>query len=167
MINPHKTKVYTTITQCWQPTEPRGRTIESLQPQDIRETIQVKQPVLSSPTQRLLSLKGHLVLHNQTQTKHRTRTHSGRSQKQQNLTRGYKTWVRSKTQNKVQWLAACGLVSTSSQSLRFILSLRLYSSLVTSVPCCIRTESSPSHWVFKDIMSSVAPVQAVVTISYS
>ena len=36
--------------------------------------------------------------------------------------RGYKTWVQSQTQNKAQWLTACGHVSTSSQSLRFILS---------------------------------------------
>ena len=39
--------------------------------------------------------------------------------------RGYKTWVHSQTQNKAQWLAACRRVSASSQSLRFILSLRL------------------------------------------
>ena len=37
--------------------------------------------------------------------------------------RGYITWVQSQTQNKAQWLSACGHVSTSSQSLRFILSL--------------------------------------------
>ena len=42
--------------------------------------------------------------------------------------------VHSQTQNKVQWLAACGHVSASSQSLRFILSLRLYSSFITSGP---------------------------------
>ena len=40
--------------------------------------------------------------------------------------RGYKTWVHYQTQNKAQWLAACGHVSASSQSLRFILSLRMY-----------------------------------------
>ena len=34
--------------------------------------------------------------------------------------RCYKTWVQSGTQNKAQWLAACGHVSASSQSLRFI-----------------------------------------------
>ena len=39
--------------------------------------------------------------------------------------RGYKTCVHSKTQNKALWLAACGHVSASSQSLRFILRLRL------------------------------------------
>ena len=44
--------------------------------------------------------------------------------------RGYKTWVQSQTQNKTQWLAACGHVSASSQSLRFILSL----SFITSKP---------------------------------
>ena len=40
----------------------------------------------------------------------------------------------SQTQNKVQRLAACGHVSASSQSLHFILSLRLYSSFITSRP---------------------------------
>ena len=48
--------------------------------------------------------------------------------------RGYKTWVQSQTQNKAQWLAACGHVSTSSQSLRFILSLRMNSRFITSRP---------------------------------
>ena len=46
----------------------------------------------------------------------------------------YKTWVHSQTQNKAHWLAACGHVSASSQSLRFILSLGLYSSFITSRP---------------------------------
>ena len=36
------------------------------------------------------------------------------------------------TRNKAQWLAACGHVSASSQSSHFILSLRLYSSFITS-----------------------------------
>ena len=40
----------------------------------------------------------------------------------------------SQTQNKAQWLAACGHVSASSQSLRFILRLRLYSGFITSMP---------------------------------
>ena len=35
--------------------------------------------------------------------------------------------TQSSNQNKVQWLAACGHVSASSQSLRFILSLRMNS----------------------------------------
>ena len=48
--------------------------------------------------------------------------------------RGYKTWVHSQIQNKGQWLAACGHVAASSQSLRFILSLRLYSSFITLRP---------------------------------
>ena len=48
--------------------------------------------------------------------------------------RGYKTWVHSQTQNKAQWLAVCGHVSASSQSLRFILSLSMYSSFITSRP---------------------------------
>ena len=45
--------------------------------------------------------------------------------------RGFKTWIHSQTQNKAQWLAACGHVSAGSQSLPFILSLRLYSSFIT------------------------------------
>ena len=45
------------------------------------------------------------------------------------LPRGYKTWVQS--QNKAQWLAACGHVSTSKQSLRYILSPRMNSSFIT------------------------------------
>ena len=48
--------------------------------------------------------------------------------------RGYKTWVQSQTQNKAQWLAACGHLSASSQSLRFILRLRMISSFITSRP---------------------------------
>ena len=48
--------------------------------------------------------------------------------------RGYKTWVHSPTQNKVQWLAAWGHVSASSQSFRFILSWRLCSSFITLRP---------------------------------
>ena len=47
---------------------------------------------------------------------------------------GYKAWVHSQTQNKAQWLAVCGHVSASSQSSRFILSLSLYSSFITSRP---------------------------------
>ena len=43
------------------------------------------------------------------------------------------TWTRTwpQTQNKAQWLAACRHVSASSQSLRFILSLRMNSSFIT------------------------------------
>ena len=41
---------------------------------------------------------------------------------------------RTQTQNKAQWLAACGHVSASSQSLRFILSLRMNLSFITSRP---------------------------------
>ena len=48
--------------------------------------------------------------------------------------RAYKTGVQSQTQNKAQWLAACGHVSACSQSLRFILSLRMNSSFITSTP---------------------------------
>ena len=48
---------------------------------------------------------------------------------------GYKTWVHSKyIQNKGQWLAACRHVSASSQSLLFILSLRMNSSFITARP---------------------------------
>ena len=36
--------------------------------------------------------------------------------------------------NEGQWLAACGRVSASSQSLHFILSLRMYSNFITSKP---------------------------------
>ena len=53
---------------------------------------------------------------------------------QQSWPRGYKAWVHSQTQNKAQWLAVCGHVSASSQSLRFILSLSLYSIFITSRP---------------------------------
>ena len=38
--------------------------------------------------------------------------------------------VHFQTQNNAQWSAACGHVSASTQSLRFILSLRLYSSYI-------------------------------------
>ena len=48
--------------------------------------------------------------------------------------RGYETSVLSKAQNKAQRLAACGHASASSQSMRFILSLRLKSSFITSGP---------------------------------
>ena len=55
--------------------------------------------------------------------------------------RGYKTWVQSQTQNKLQSLSACGHVSASSQSLRFILSMRMNSSFITSRPHCHRPEA--------------------------
>ena len=45
--------------------------------------------------------------------------------------RGYKTLVQSQAQNIAQWLAACGHMSARSQSLRFILSLRMNSSFIT------------------------------------
>ena len=41
-------------------------------------------------------------------------------------------WVLSQTQNKALWLTACKHVSASSQLLRFILIMRLYSSFITS-----------------------------------
>ena len=56
--------------------------------------------------------------------------------------RGYKAWVHSQTQNKAQWLAVCGHVSASSQSLRFILSLSLYSSFITSRPVLVFSSSA-------------------------
>ena len=56
--------------------------------------------------------------------------------KREHCLRGYKTWVQSQTQNKAQWLAACGHMSASSQSLSFILSLRMNSSFLTSKPGC-------------------------------
>ena len=46
------------------------------------------------------------------------------------------------TQNKAQRLAACGHVSASSKSLCFILSLRLYSSFITSRPDVIEAFNS-------------------------
>ena len=52
----------------------------------------------------------------------------------ENLPRGYKTGVQSQTPNKAQWFVACGYVSTSNQSLPFILSLRMNSSFITSRP---------------------------------
>ena len=58
----------------------------------------------------------------------------GRHSTPETWPRGYKTWVHSQKQNKAQWLAACGHMSASSQSLRFILSLRLYSSFIISRP---------------------------------
>ena len=47
---------------------------------------------------------------------------------------GYKIWVQFQTQNKAKWLAACGHMSASNQSLPFILRLRLYSSFITLMP---------------------------------
>ena len=61
--------------------------------------------------------------------------------------RGYQTWVHSQTQNKAQWLAACRQVSASSQSLRFILSLRLYPSFfLTSRPGYGRNKWGKGNW---------------------
>ena len=54
--------------------------------------------------------------------------------------------VHSQTQNKAQLLPACGHVSASSQSLRFILSLRMYSSVITSRPgSCVLREDLDQH----------------------
>ena len=44
---------------------------------------------------------------------------------------GYKTWVHSQAQNKAHWLAASEHILGSSQSVCFILSLRLHSSFIT------------------------------------
>ena len=46
------------------------------------------------------------------------------------------------TQNEAQRLAACGHVSASSKPLCFILSLRLYSSFITSRPDVIEAFNS-------------------------
>ena len=51
----------------------------------------------------------------------------------------------SQTQNKAQWLVACGHVSASNQSLRFILSLRLCSSFITSRP------ETPKHKLLQTV----------------
>ena len=53
---------------------------------------------------------------------------------------GYKT----QTQNKLQWLAACWHVSASSQSLRFILSLRMNASFITLRQGLQKSE--PTSW---------------------
>ena len=68
--------------------------------------------------------------------------------------RGNKTWVYSLTQNKAQWLAACGHVSAISQSLRFILSLRLYSSSITS-RAGIWKESTLESLLFQSTFSDI------------
>ena len=60
--------------------------------------------------------------------------------------RGYKTLVQSLTQNKAQWLAACGHVSASSQSLRCILSLRMNSSFIYLCP------TYPKGYGLRDIL---------------
>ena len=55
--------------------------------------------------------------------------------------------VHSQTQNKAQRLVACGYESASSQSLRFILSLRLYSSCIASRPVLYHSpQSVASYW---------------------
>ena len=66
--------------------------------------------------------------------------------------RGYKTWVQSQIRNKVQWLAVCGHVSASSQSLRFIMSLRLnlrarkyHNHRPTQIPWGRDAEHQPPH----------------------
>ena len=59
--------------------------------------------------------------------------------------RGYKTLVQAQTQNKAQWLAACGHVSANSQSLRFILNLRMNSSFITSRPGHCISSHNPVH----------------------
>ena len=65
--------------------------------------------------------------------------------------RGYKTWVQSQTHNKVQWLAAYGHVSPSSQSLHFILSLRMNSSFITSRPGCFKWTGWSVHCLKTDL----------------
>ena len=73
--------------------------------------------------------------------------------------RGYKTWVHSQTQNKAQWLAACGHVSAISQSMRFILSLRLYSSFITSRPVV--------KWYVLICVTMYCPIQWAYTVARS
>ena len=65
--------------------------------------------------------------------------------------RGYKTWVQAQTQNKAQWLAACGHVSANSQSLRFISSLRMNSSFITSRPGQYSIPSSILRWLTRPL----------------
>ena len=68
---------------------------------------------------------------------------------------GYKTWVHSQAQNKAQWFASCGHVSTSCQSLHFILSLRLYSSFITPGPGQLALCSSEARQSVSTLFSEV------------
>ena len=77
--------------------------------------------------------------------------------KHKNRPRGYKTGVQSQTQNKAQWLAACGHVSASSQSLRFILSLRMNSSFITSMPGVSLHTSRKSSLLVFDVVKYSTP----------
>ena len=80
--------------------------------------------------------------------------------------RSYKTWVHSQTQNKVQWLAACGHVSASSQSLHFIFSPRLCSNFITSRPGLevIKLLSCSSQWRMKSILLINVKMTTIVAI---
>ena len=70
-----------------------------------------------------------------------------------NWPRGYKTWVQSQNQNKAQWVAACGHVPASSQSLRLILSVRLYSNFITSMPGLLELKRNAHIIVFEPLCS--------------
>ena len=71
----------------------------------------------------------------------------------------YKTWVQSQAQNKPQWLAACGHVSASSQSLGLILSLRIKSSFLT-----LRPDLCPL-W-YSHLFCYLAPLMSAISVSY-
>ena len=82
---------------------------------------------LHNPTRRtaqvlLFEERWTRLLHQSQQGQHTVFTH-------QNLSD-----LQCQTQNKPQWLAACGHVSASSQSLHYILSLKMNSSFITSRP---------------------------------
>ena len=62
---------------------------------------------------------------------------------------GYKTWVQSQTQNKAQWLAACGHVPASSQSLRFILSLIKRNDWLLADTCPQAANHCALFWVWE------------------
>ena len=77
-------------------------------------------------------------------------------------------FILSLTQNKVKWLAACGHVSASSQSLHFILSWRLYSSFITSgliwsfTICIIQPYCPKNKWAsLRGTLSSGFPTKRV------
>ena len=73
----------------------------------------------------------------------------------------YKTLVQSQTQNKAQWLDACGHVSASSQSLPFILSLRLYSSFITSRPALEGPINVLYVWLYSEVVLVSVPVESL------
>ena len=76
--------------------------------------------------------KGREALNPWSSQWHNKETNNSLPASVQTWPRGYKTWVH--FQNQAQWLAACRHVYASSQSLHFILSLRLYSRFITARP---------------------------------